>query len=237
MLAAGCTAEQIGAAVKAALTIDDESQAERREKDRIRKREQRERENANKNNDSVHDVTRTRADIADPSPEGFLSPEPPILPNPQPVPPSPPKGGSSPTDFAEFWALFPNKVGKRDAEKAFVKASNRADLQAILAGLRLYAAKTDDRPWCNPATWLNQDRWEDAPAAQPQRQSTSPPRKRTPFDDLAEIERAKGWTYEPGSLSRSDENDQRVSAVERGHPSSVVDLRRGYDWHPGRGDH
>ena len=26
---------------------------------------------------------------------------------------------------------------------------------ALMAALLRYAAKTDDRPWCNPATWLN----------------------------------------------------------------------------------
>lgn len=118
----------------------------------------------------------TESDAGDnlPSPEGS-SPTPPS-PKPLPsVPPSPPKGGSSPAGFADFWTIYPNKVGKRDAEKAFAKARQRADLETILAGLRRYAAKTDDRPWCNPATWLNQDRWDDAPAAAPPRQATSPP--------------------------------------------------------------
>ena len=64
-------------------------------------------------------------------------------------------------DFATFWALYPNKVGKRAAEKAYASAIRRADPKVILDGLHRYAAKQDDRPWCNPATWLGQDRWED----------------------------------------------------------------------------
>lgn len=80
--------------------------------------------------------------------------------------------------FPEFWSLYPNKVGKRDAEAAFLKALKRADLETIVAGLRRYAAKTDDRPWCNPATWLNQDRWEDRPATvAPAPRQTAPPRQ------------------------------------------------------------
>lgn len=68
-------------------------------------------------------------------------------------------------DFGAFWTLYPNKVGKRAAEKAYESAIRRADPKVILDGLHRYAAKQDDRPWCNPATWLNQDRWEDqAPA-------------------------------------------------------------------------
>lgn len=67
--------------------------------------------------------------------------------------------------FDQFWALYPNKVGKAAALKAFTAARKRCDLDTMMAGLRRYVAKTDDRPWCNPATWLNQDRWADEPAA------------------------------------------------------------------------
>jgi len=68
--------------------------------------------------------------------------------------------------FAEFWSLFPNKVGKGAAEKAFrkVEKSKSVDFPFLLEALRRYAAKNDDRPWCNPATWLNQSRWTDEPA-------------------------------------------------------------------------
>lgn len=66
-----------------------------------------------------------------------------------------------------FWPAYPNKIGKHGrngAMQAFVKARERASLEAILAGLQAYATKMDDRPWCVPATWLNQDRWLDEPA-------------------------------------------------------------------------
>jgi uncharacterized protein YdaU (DUF1376 family) len=68
--------------------------------------------------------------------------------------------------FIEFWAQYPNRIGRGAAVKAFVKALSKADQSTIMAGLARYAAKQDDRPWCNPATWLNQERWLDAPAAQ-----------------------------------------------------------------------
>lgn len=67
--------------------------------------------------------------------------------------------------LAAFWSIYPHRVGKADAAKALERALKRATLDTILAGLRRYAAKTDDRPWCNPSTWLNQDRWTDEPAA------------------------------------------------------------------------
>lgn len=67
-------------------------------------------------------------------------------------------------DFDEFWALYPNKVGKRAAEKAFAAARKRISQADLIAGLVAYVNKRDDRHWCNPATWLNQDRWADQPA-------------------------------------------------------------------------
>lgn len=104
MIAAGCTAEQIGAAVKAAMHHDEASVSERRERDRIRKREERARKKTNENNNRVRSVTRTTMDSADNLPSPEVSPHTP-LPKPLPsIPPSPPKGGSSPADeaFSEF---------------------------------------------------------------------------------------------------------------------------------------
>jgi uncharacterized protein YdaU (DUF1376 family) len=67
-------------------------------------------------------------------------------------------------DFNIFWLEYPHKVGKRDALKAFLSSLQRAPLLEILDGVRRYIrTKPPDRPWCNPATWLNQDRWLDEP--------------------------------------------------------------------------
>jgi hypothetical protein len=66
-------------------------------------------------------------------------------------------------EFEAFWQDYPHKVGKRAAATAFDRARRRASFEVIAAGLTRYAGKTDDRPWCNPATWLNQDRWDDQP--------------------------------------------------------------------------
>jgi hypothetical protein len=64
-----------------------------------------------------------------------------------------------------FWPAFPNKTGKPKALSAFLAARRKAELTAIMAGLRRYvASKPPDRPWLNPATFLNQERWMDEPA-------------------------------------------------------------------------
>ena len=97
-------------------------------------------------------------------------------PEPSHTEPEPDKkeGASLPTRaqdndaFDTFWSMYPNKVGKADAKKAWEKARRRVTVEALFAGLYRYVNKTDDRKWCNPATWLNQDRWLDQPAADPQ---------------------------------------------------------------------
>lgn len=69
-------------------------------------------------------------------------------------------------EFDLFWTEFPNKVGKPKAKGSFLAARKRASQDAIMTGLRRYvASKPADRAWMNPATFLNQDRWDDQPAS------------------------------------------------------------------------
>lgn len=72
-----------------------------------------------------------------------------------------PKRGSR---FDRFWRAYPHKVGKRAAAVAFGQALRRASLDEILAGLERYkATKPPERNWCNPLTFLDEDRWLDEP--------------------------------------------------------------------------
>lgn len=80
-----------------------------------------------------------------------------------------------PDEFDQFWQMFPNKVGKRAAEKSFIAARKRVSFPDLMAGLVAYTGKADDRHWCNPTTWLNQDRWLDRPAQQPVRAGPARP--------------------------------------------------------------
>ena len=73
--------------------------------------------------------------------------------------------GWTEADREAFWERFPNKVGKADAMKAFDKATRKVSPEILFPALQRYATKTDDRPFCNPSTWLNQERWLDQPAA------------------------------------------------------------------------
>ena len=69
--------------------------------------------------------------------------------------------------FDEFWSLYPRKVGKQAALKAWRKIRPDADLHAkIVAAVN--SQKTTEQ-WTiengrfvpNPTTWLNQGRWDD----------------------------------------------------------------------------
>lgn len=74
---------------------------------------------------------------------------------------------SDPRGFAEFWDAYPAKVGKAAARKAFPKAVKAAggDPAQIVFGLkaRLHLFPNDPQFIPNPATWLNQGRWDDDP--------------------------------------------------------------------------
>lgn len=87
--------------------------------------------------------------------------------------PQTPKG-----DFPEWYGIYPHKVGRAAAEKAYAKAIKLTNREDLISGLRKYIeTKPPDRPWCNPATWLNQQRWMDEPnetANTPNRISNQP---------------------------------------------------------------
>lgn len=79
-------------------------------------------------------------------------------------PPEKEKTSATERRFARFWDAYPKKVGKGAAEKSFAKFKPDDSLtdtmiQAIEAQKRTRQWKEGYIP--NPATWLNQRRWED----------------------------------------------------------------------------
>jgi len=70
------------------------------------------------------------------------------------------------SEWDQFYARYPHKVGKQAALKAFAKVMRAGvPLARILSALDRYIAeKPPDRSWCNPATWLNEGRYDDEPA-------------------------------------------------------------------------
>jgi hypothetical protein len=70
-------------------------------------------------------------------------------------------------DFAKFWDIYPRKVGKGEARKAWAKVTkNGADPAEIIAGAERYRAdpvrrRKDIEYTKHPGPWLNAERWTD----------------------------------------------------------------------------
>lgn len=96
------------------------------------------------------------------------------------------KSKSETQDFDQFWLAYPNKVGKKDAWKAWKKAVDKPPLDRVLVvlGQAIISEKwqKDAGQFIpNPATWLNQGRWDDQ--ARPTGNSTSRPPPPPPKND------------------------------------------------------
>lgn len=69
--------------------------------------------------------------------------------------------------FDRFWKAYPVKAGKGEARKAWLKLKPSEELTNTMIKAVERARREDDR-WLNgyipnPATWLNQARWDDEP--------------------------------------------------------------------------
>lgn len=149
MADAGATVEMILVAVEASV----ESDRARREKERDRKRAWR----------GTNQMSQDKTGQDGTTPPPSFSPIPPIttptpdLPNGKSIKPP-----SECPFFKEFWEVYPRKVGKGEALKAFRNALKRATGEEIVAGARRYAASKPDPEFTkHPGPWLNADRWLD----------------------------------------------------------------------------
>ena len=81
-------------------------------------------------------------------------------------PSSPLKDECSAAEFEQFYQAYPNKKGKKNALKSWVKAVNKPALNIMLDRLKEQSKskqwQEDDGKYIPmPATWLNQERWND----------------------------------------------------------------------------
>lgn len=80
--------------------------------------------------------------------------------------------------FEEFWKAYPNKTGKDAARKAFDK--RKPGKQLLVDMLEALEAQKQSEQWRkqggqfipNPATWLNQGRWQDGDPVENSHQET-----------------------------------------------------------------
>jgi DNA-binding PadR family transcriptional regulator len=71
--------------------------------------------------------------------------------------------------FDEFWKIYPHRVAKQEAAKAFAAAVKKMSLASILEVLEAQKKYREKREslalfnpsYPNPATWLNKERWND----------------------------------------------------------------------------
>jgi hypothetical protein len=66
--------------------------------------------------------------------------------------------------FEDFWTLYPRRLAKKDAVKAWTRMSHKARVDALTALVdwrRVWLARGEIEFIPHPATWLNGERWED----------------------------------------------------------------------------
>lgn len=108
------------------------------------------------------------------------------------IPPKAPKGAKrSDSDFEIFWSAYPTKVGKQPARKAFDKV--KVPVETLVAAIERQKcssqwSKDGGQYILNPATWLNQCRWEDE-LPEPANHADTTTRRDLDADEQAAIRR------------------------------------------------
>ena len=67
-------------------------------------------------------------------------------------------------DFSDFWLMYPRRVARKDAVRAWCRLSSAEQVAALtgLVGWRREWLRRDELQYVpHPATWLNGARWED----------------------------------------------------------------------------
>lgn len=122
-------------------------------------------------------------------------------------------------DFNSFWRAYPRRISKGAARDAFAKAIRKATLETMLAAIGEYIAHKPDRiDFKHPATWLNQECWDDEWASVPRETN----QKRT-FVDAAR-DRLNGRRGIDGSHSDA----QRFPDEQYEPGSDAGNIRNGY---------
>jgi hypothetical protein len=75
--------------------------------------------------------------------------------------------------FDEFWSLYPRKIAKATARKAWQRLTPEQQLMAAKAidtHCQYWSAKETELEFIpHPATWINQERWEDELVIEPKK--------------------------------------------------------------------
>ena len=124
--------------------------------------------------------------------------------------PHTPQGGQTRGEaFERFWAVYPKKVGKQAAFNAFQRIKG-VSVETMVKAVEYQRSteqwqKDNGRFIPNPATWLNQGRWEDEGVTMPERAPDTPTGYAVPPEDafgdidrlIAEMQAKGQYPQEP----------------------------------------
>ena len=74
------------------------------------------------------------------------------------------KPKADPDGFADWWAISTRKVARPAAARAYAAALRKTKKETLLAAYRRYcdSKRGEDQTFtAHPATWLNQERWNE----------------------------------------------------------------------------
>ena len=157
-----------------------------------------------------------------------------------------------PVAFGRFWSLYPRKVGRGQAERAWAKATagmSPDDLEAFtVAAVFAVARDRKTRQWADsmadradpcgkiphPATWLNGRRWEDAPPepVKVRRLGDRDPEAAAKDDPAADrkMRAARAWLHYTADFRRDGKVDPDAANAARqatpGDPGALTDDAR-----------
>lgn len=134
--------------------------------------------------------------------------------------------------FAEFWAAYPNKKGKQEAEKTWRRRKLDDRCDELIAHVGLMGANDDG--WLRGyvpmgSTYLNQARWEDVPR-EAARAGPAPAQSTQPSKTLSAIQTLQGMKSHANLDPRRDSGRPQQAAL----PGPGPDAGLGPDCRDGR---
>lgn len=113
------------------------------------------------------DTSSLRSEARSPEPAVDKRPKPEAEPQPKPAKDAKPRKHLFPPDaFATWYAKFPRKKARPEAERAFrkIQAADDTPFELLLRGIDAFWPENPDvKFWPYPAVWLNGRRWLDEP--------------------------------------------------------------------------
>lgn len=136
---------------------------------------------------------------------------------PQTPPAKPKKTSDESPEFLKFWEAYPRKEKKPKAAKAFKKALQKTTLEQILKSLEGFkeAWKQSDACWIPyPASWLNDESWNDEPVKPSQPTQSIQSIRKQIFDLESEIKQLEGQLVQHFDRERYPHKVERLNAAK-----------------------